>query len=369
LRSPALGQRTHLEVLLPDGYESTTQRYPVLYLLGGHLGTYQQWPTKSDVVAFARRLPVIVVMPDSGNGWFVNPANGGGPRWEDYIIDELIPYVDTHYRTVANRTGRAVAGLSMGGLAAFDYAARHPDMFVAAASFSGSLNLIRMQNAGWFKAFPSLSVFGDTRTDALYWHGHNPIDLAPNLQGIRLYLASGNGQPGPLDGDRSWPDPGEVYSRVVLRDMVAALSRAGIRAAVEDYGPGTHTWPYWTRDLHHALPLMLDTFAHPPALPAPWSYRTIDDHFLVWGYHVIRSGAPPAWTTLRDVSHRGLTVAGTGHLTLVTAPLYRPDATYRVTIDAVQDEVTADDAGRLYLQLTLAGPEAPQHVTIAAIVP
>ena len=89
--------------------------------------------------------PLIVVMPDGGRGgWYSNWHNGGRggpPAWESYHIGQLIPLVDRRFRTVAARRGRAIAGLSMGGFGAFSYAARHPDLFTAAASFSGGLDL------------------------------------------------------------------------------------------------------------------------------------------------------------------------------------------------------------------------------------
>src|SRR5689334_3642591 len=68
-----------VDVLLPDAYDSSSRRYPVLYLLAGHTGSYDQWPTHSDVVALARGLPLIVVMPDGGRGWYADPVSGSGP--------------------------------------------------------------------------------------------------------------------------------------------------------------------------------------------------------------------------------------------------------------------------------------------------
>jgi S-formylglutathione hydrolase FrmB len=369
LYSAALGGATHVNIALPDGYASSRRRYPVLYLLAGHTGVYWQWADKTDVVSFTRGLPLIVVMLDGRGGWYSNPVSGVGPRWADYLIDDLIPYVDAHYRTIAGRAGRAVAGPSMGGLGAFDYAALHPDLFAAAASFSGSLSLTGMEGPAWRAAFPDLAVFGDPRADALYWAGHDPVALAPNLRGVRLYLASGNGRPGPFEphGHSPDPDPGEQYSLTSLQEMAAALAGAGITATVEDYGPGVHTWPYWQRDLHDALPLMMDTFAHPPAPPLPWSYRTIDRHFNVWGYRFGRAGGAPGWTELQDVSRAGLTVDGMGGLfILVTAPLYRPSTPYALTIDDVRQPrtVRADATGRLSLALTLAGAATRRRLSI-----
>ena len=83
-------------------------------------------------------------MPDGGRGgfytnWFNNGA-GGQPRWEDWHVKQLIPWVDRHYRTLDARRERAIAGLSMGGFGAFTYASRHPDLFTAALSLSGAVD-------------------------------------------------------------------------------------------------------------------------------------------------------------------------------------------------------------------------------------
>ncbi len=366
--SRALASVTHIHVLLPDDYASTTRRYPVLYLLAGHLGSYLQWGVNSDVVHFARRLPLIVVMPDGEESWYANPIGANKPRWEDYHIGELIPYIDSHYRTVGDRGGRAIAGPSMGGLGAFVYAARHPDLFVAAASFSGFLNLIDLQAPYWQGQYPSTSsVFGDPRTYGWSWQGHDPVELASNLRGLRLYLASGNGHPDPHERRIRPADSRESYCHASLNDMGAALVRNGIPATVDYYGLGIHTWPHFTRDLHHAMPLFLDAFAHPPAQPTPWSYHTTDDRFSVWGYQGIRTGGGPGWTYLDNVSAAGFSAAGTGLLALQTASLYHPGTSYAIDVDGVRQPhaAQADPAGRLILLITLTGPGAPHNLTIA----
>lgn len=83
-------------------------------------------------------------MPDGGKGgfytdWCINGA-GGQPKWETYLVDQLLPWIDDHYPTMASRSERAVAGLSMGGFGALSYAARHPDLFASASSFSGAID-------------------------------------------------------------------------------------------------------------------------------------------------------------------------------------------------------------------------------------
>ena len=147
--------------------------------------------------------------------------------------------------------------------------------------------------------------------------------------------------------------------------MVAALQRAHVPATVDAYGPGTHSGPYFERGLHHALPLLLAIFAHPPAAPSPWNYRTTEARFDVWGYHVERLGGTPGWTIMTGVGHQALSASGTGRLLLVTAALYRPGITYTLTGPAGQERVRADAAGRLHLTLALGGL-GPRHWTITA---
>ena len=127
-----------MRILLPAGYGSQTKRrYPVLYLLHGASGDQTSWTDagQGDAEALTAKLPLIVVMPDGGRGgfytnWFNNGA-GGLPRWENWHIKRLIPYIDGRYRTRAARSERAIAGLSMGGFGTFSYASRHPDLFTA----------------------------------------------------------------------------------------------------------------------------------------------------------------------------------------------------------------------------------------------
>lgn len=78
----------------------------------------------------------------------------------------------------------------------------------------------------------------------------------PRLRGLPLYVASGNGQPGPLDPPGTVVDPSETAIGPLNERFVAKARRLHLRLRAELYGPGTHTWPYWQRDLHHAWPML-----------------------------------------------------------------------------------------------------------------
>ena len=252
LRTPALAGATHVRLLLPAGYRADpSRRYPVLYLLHGASGDERSWTAHRAAEALTARYALIVVMPDGGSqGWYTDWYRGAQvvrPRWETYHVQQLVPWVDARFRTIASRGGRAIAGLSMGGYGALSYAARHPGVFAAAASFSGALEI--GAEAAW----------GSRSAAPERWRTHLPISIAGRLRSLAVVeIRTGNGRPGPLDrrGTRANCPPCEIErflhpSNVRLHKRLRAL---GIRHVWDDYGPGTHDWPYWRRDLRETLP-------------------------------------------------------------------------------------------------------------------
>ena len=141
--SPAVDRTMKYNILLPRGYEASSQRYPVLYLLHGLTQNYTAWGLANGSPFYAGLYDdLIVVMPDVGNSWYVNWAdNEGGQQnnWEDHIIQDVVSHVDWNFRTIARREGRAITGLSMGGYGAITLGLRHPEMFISIGSTSGAL--------------------------------------------------------------------------------------------------------------------------------------------------------------------------------------------------------------------------------------
>jgi S-formylglutathione hydrolase FrmB len=141
--SPAVGRTMKYNILLPQGYESSTKRYPVLYLLHGLSQNYTAWGLQNGTPFYAGLYhDLIVVMPDGGNSWYVNWAvSEGGQKnaWEDHILRDVVGHVDWNYRTIPRREGRAIAGLSMGGYGALTLGLRHPELFISIGSTSGAL--------------------------------------------------------------------------------------------------------------------------------------------------------------------------------------------------------------------------------------
>ncbi len=138
-------------VVLPDSYDANDLAYPVLYLLHPAFGDYRSWldnlPVRGVVQSLADQYNIIFVLPEGGAfSFYLDSPWYSGNKYETHIIKELIPFVDQHYRSVNNSTGRAIVGSSMGGYGALYLATRHPDLFGAAGSMSGVAN---MDIAGW----------------------------------------------------------------------------------------------------------------------------------------------------------------------------------------------------------------------------
>jgi diacylglycerol O-acyltransferase/trehalose O-mycolyltransferase len=249
-----------VRLLTPQGWESGRQsrRWPVLYLLHGCCDSYDSWSRSTDIDELAALRHVLVVMPEGGPVGFYSDWRGRGPAWETFHLTELRELLERDYG--AGRR-RAIAGLSMGGLGAMGYAARHPGMFGAAASFSGLLHPMGDVDflLGLFSAFTPdpKAIWGDPRSDRGVWARHDPTELAPRLHGTPLFVSSGNGRPGPFEAPG---EPGDRIEPTVLREsraFVARLHELGIPVRADFYGAGNHDWPYWERELRRALPMLL----------------------------------------------------------------------------------------------------------------
>jgi diacylglycerol O-acyltransferase / trehalose O-mycolyltransferase len=262
IQSPAVGGQVKVRLLLPAHYETEKARlWPVFYLLHGCCDSYVSWTLSTDIEQLTERSDILVVMPDGGKAGFYSDWQSG-PRWESFHTTELPKLLTQHYRA---STVAAVAGVSMGGLGALDYAARHPGMFTVAASFSGIVHtrLSNDESQGYLGLIQSqgedpLALWGDPDANADTWKEHNPYDLAPQLKGVRLFISAGNGRPGPLDRAGTNADSIETSIGAENRTFARRVQQLGLDAQIDLYGPGTHNWVYWERGLHRAWPLISD---------------------------------------------------------------------------------------------------------------
>lgn len=235
------GMKVGFNIILPRDYASSTRRYPVLYLLHGYTDHYPAWVSYSGITQYARGYPQIVVMPEGDNGFYTNSYADKHLAWEDFIILDLIPYVDSHYRTVASRQGRAIAGLSMGGYGAMKLGLKYPQMFSVAASLSGAFGAARWKRPIEDPVFQKLveSVYGPPGNPGRVTE--DPFELIKKVPAelrLQIYISVGSGD----------------FLLEENREFVKLLSELKVPYEYREF-PGKHEWPVWDREIQVVLAL------------------------------------------------------------------------------------------------------------------
>jgi S-formylglutathione hydrolase FrmB len=294
LHSDALGVDKAVMVYLPRGYDSQpAKHWPVLYYLHGLGGNETNWIKngKLDATADQQALDAIVVMPDGDDGFYIDSPSkvdydqcmksGAGlfmpdePRdttcvrarnYETYIIKDVVGWVDGHYRTLARRDARAIAGLSMGGFGAMELALRHQDMFAAAASHSGAIALLyggprpfapgkttlQTDVAHWGAGAGAIGTWirGLFGADIATWKAYDVVELAAKLPPGKLALYFDCG----------------TEDNFALQDNVQYVHEALTAKHVEHeffLGPGVHDFAFWAARLPHSLAFLRAHTAKP----------------------------------------------------------------------------------------------------------
>ena len=143
--SAAMNKTYKAAIAFPDSYTKSKKDFPVLYLLHGGFGHFSDWllktPDKMLVRNLADQYNIIIVMPEGEIfSYYIDSPVDPGSKFETYIIKEVIPFIDSKYRTVKDKKGRVITGLSMGGYGSLYLSTRHPELFAAAGSMSGALD-------------------------------------------------------------------------------------------------------------------------------------------------------------------------------------------------------------------------------------
>ena len=141
--SPSMNKNIKTCVIVPDNYKKSKKKFPVVYLLHGYSGNYGTWVKSfKEVSQQVDRYGFIAIGVDGNySSWYFNSPIDPTFKYETYIIDELVPFIDKKYKTIASREGRAISGLSMGGHGALYLSLKHQDVFGAAGSMSGGVDI------------------------------------------------------------------------------------------------------------------------------------------------------------------------------------------------------------------------------------
>lgn len=282
LDTPSLTDPGKVRLLTPDGWErrGPRDRWPVLYLLIGGDGDHEAWTREYLVQHRPELRDVLVVMPSMPlfgfySDWW-NHGSGGPPAVETFHLDEVMPLLERSYGAGKRRVA---AGESQGGFGALLYAARKPGLFRAVASYSGYVHPRQhpraIQAGMTYLGLDWLAVWGDPVLQRARWLDHDPYHLAERLRGTRVHLASGDGRKGLLDApdvppdphvpgleDPSDPFPVDVISPTEAimgeeaRTLAPRLAAVGVEVSTHFY-TGTHSPPYWRRELNRTLPMLL----------------------------------------------------------------------------------------------------------------
>lgn len=244
LQSKLMGAEMPYNVILPTDYaQKSDAKYPVLYLLHGLTGSYSDWAGKSQIAKYAAQYPFIIVMPEGKNGWYTDSPTVATDKYESYIVQELIPAIESRYRAARTREGRAIAGLSMGGYGALKFGLKYPDKFVFAASLSGALGAA----------------------------GYDPTEIKDETVKSTLERAFGPmGDPTRAANDimkfveTATPERIKTLPYIYLdcgtedfliennRNFSAALIKQKIPHEFREL-PGEHNWPYWDQQVQAVL--------------------------------------------------------------------------------------------------------------------
>ncbi|MBP2326084.1 S-formylglutathione hydrolase FrmB [Kibdelosporangium banguiense] len=255
VRSPVLNTTVTVLLVTPSDWSSGTQRdWPTLYLLHGGDDGPSCWLEKTDIVSRAQAYPggLLVVLPEGGRAGFYTDWRGPqSPAWHRFHTVELRSLLEAGYGAGPSR---AVAGVSMGGYGAVMYAARNPGMFQAAASYSGLLHTTRRGVPLLMRYFLRSvgerigAMWGARWSQHAVWAANNPYRLAERLTGTPLYVSAGDGVRVPGDP----PAPGDrLLERLIAptsHDFAERMAAIG-HPVCTSFGPGTHDWPSWQREL------------------------------------------------------------------------------------------------------------------------
>ena len=227
-------------VITPDNY-ATAGNLPVVYLLHGHSGTYRDWiKNAKGFEKAADQYQFIIVCPDGNNSWYWDSPVDPVFKYETYVSQELVSWIDGKYKTIRTPKGRAITGLSMGGHGALYLAFRHQDVFGAAGSMSGGVD-IRPFTKNW-NIPERLGKFEDNRDN---WEKYTVINMLGLVKPKALALIIDCGT------DDFFFKVNESLHQELLQ-----------RKIPHDYitRPGGHSWPYWNNAIGYQLLFMNNFF-------------------------------------------------------------------------------------------------------------
>lgn len=225
--SNSMQKNIHCVVIKPSSYKKNRSPFPVVYLLHGHAGDFSNWIKKvPEIKNYADEYNIIIVCPDGDfASWYFDSPVNPKMKYETYISTEVPYYIDSAYKTIPDKNHRAITGLSMGGHGALFIAWRHPNIFAATGSMSGSVDLSESKGK-----FDIVNVLGDTLHYADNWKNYSVLNVVENKLSDSLAIIIDDG----IDdifiaGNR------RLHQKLLLLKIPHEYIER----------PGKHSWEYW----------------------------------------------------------------------------------------------------------------------------
>ncbi|MDR3285935.1 MAG: esterase family protein [Prevotellaceae bacterium] len=249
-KSSILGRDVNYTIYLPPDYETSSRKYPVLFLLHGYSDDHTGWMHYGEMNRIADELigegkisPMIIVVADAKKTWYINNYINT-ERFEDMYITEFIPHIEKTYRARQNKLGRAIGGLSMGGYGSLLYALKYTDMFSVCVAMSAAVFTDDELKARFTEgeSYGYKELFGGTAENlSEHWHKNSIIDIVKNLpddkkKSVKFYIDC---------GDDDFLYCGNSTLHIVMRDL-----KVDHEYRVRD---GAHSWAYWRQCLYDGL--------------------------------------------------------------------------------------------------------------------
>ena len=240
IRSEKMDKDVPVTVITPDGYRKG-KAFPVVYLLHGFSDNHTGWAKKGVVGELSDLYKIIFVLPDGGyDSWYFDSEFTPEYQYETFVSSELVTYIDSNYKTIKDRKGRAITGLSMGGHGAMFLGIRHQDIFGSMGSLSGGVD---------FRPFPTkwgiAKRIGSKDEYPENWEKNTVINLTHLLKPEAMNIIIDCG------------------SEDFFYEVNCSLHKKLLEEKIphEFYSrPGKHNWDYWLNAIKYQVLFFNDCF-------------------------------------------------------------------------------------------------------------
>lgn len=231
--SRSLSKASAFNVIFPDD-PAKARPWSTFYLLHGLSDDHTIWARRTSIERYVQDLPMVVVMPDGGRGWYTNAVEGYA--YEDDLIKDIVGLVDRTFPVRAEREGRAIGGLSMGGYGAVKLGLKHHETFCSVNSHSGALGFARVDPEKGKELSPEFSrIFGKTPKDG----SEDPFAIVEQIDHGRIPAMR-------IDCGT------EDFLIEHNRDFHKFLEDRRVPHEYQEF-PGSHNWAYWDQHVQEAI--------------------------------------------------------------------------------------------------------------------